>query len=207
MAPRRRVVGVRQVAGALPPGEGRVILVEDATFPIEEWMEQYFPKTTFIDDPTYWGIDEIVNIGTAVKGGPGPEKVRTAEGVKTMRRWQHNARLRRAAVAVYPDTSPTEAVKRWYEHGGSMQVLRWSDAQVDEFVAAVHDERATAVASPGERVLRVRDSERTAERLRKQRQKYRGTPGSAQREHFNFLRRRQAARARERRLRNRRKGR
>ena len=206
MAPRRRVVGVRQVAGAPPPGEGRVALVEEGTFPIEEWMEQNLPEG-LVADPSYYGIDEIVNIGTAVKGGPGPEKVRTAEGVKTMRRWQHNARLRRAALAVYPDTSPTEAVKRWYEHGGSMQVLRWSDAQVDEFVAAVHDERATAVASPGERVLRVRDSERTAERLRKQRQKYRGTPGSSQREHFNFLRRRQAARARERRLRNRRKGR
>ena len=206
MAPRRRVVGVRQVAGALPPGEGRVALVEEGTFPIEEWMEQNLPEG-LVADPSYYGIDEIVNIGTAVKGGPGPEKVRTAEGVKTMRRWQHNARLRRAALAVYPDTSPTEAVKRWYEHGGSMQVLRWSDAQVDEFVAAVHDERATAVASPGERVLRIRDSERTAERLRKQRQKYRGTPGSSQREHFNFLRRRQAARARERSLRNRREGR
>ena len=206
MAPRRRVVGVRQVAGALPPGEGRVAMVESGTYPLEEWMEQELPEG-LVADPSYWGIDEIVNIGTAVKGGPGPEKVRTATGVKTMRRWQHNARLRRAALAVYPSTSPTEAVRRWYEHGGSMQVLRWSDAQVDEFVAAVADERATAVASPGDRVLRIRDSERTAEQRRRERQKYRGTPGSGQREHFNFLRRRQAARARERRLRNRREGR
>ncbi|MDA8311453.1 MAG: hypothetical protein M0Z46_12740 [Actinomycetota bacterium] len=199
MAPRRRVVGVRHVAGALPPGAGRIAMVESSTFPIEEWMEQRLPEG-LVADPSYWSIDEVVNLGTAVKGGPGETKVRTAEGVATMRRWEHNARLRRVATAVYPATSPTDAVRRWYEHGGSMQVLRWSDAQVDEFVAAVHDERETAVAQPGDRILRIRDSDRTAEQRRDDARRYRGTPGSEKREHFNALRRRQQARARERKM-------
>ncbi len=181
-------------AGVLPTGQGRLALVESPYF-VEAWLTTEVPL-----DPSYYRVMHVVAIGTAVKGGPGPDAVRSTEGVKTLTRWEHNARLRRVASAVYPTAeTPTDAVRRWYTHGGSMQPLRWSDEQVREFVSAVRTEQSRK-GSPGKALLFVGPSHRDKEQRRRERQRERGPAGSAKREAYN-------ARRREQRLRQRRRGR
>jgi hypothetical protein len=192
---RGPVVGLRRVAGALPLGEGRLAMVEASPEFILEWMALELPEG-MIADPSYWRVDLIVSIGTRIKGGPGATAVRSPD-TPVLRRYERNARFRAVARAVYPTApTPTDAVRRWYTHGGSTQVLRWSDAEVAEFVAGVAGERATSIGRPGDGVLWIGPSHRSTEKRREERRRARGPAGSETRARYNAKRREQAARRR-----------
>jgi hypothetical protein len=122
--------------------------IPDSAFRVDVWQDAIVPQR---------------------KGGPGPVEVHPEPAHKTLRRYQHNARLRRLAQARYPGLSGDDAVERWWRHGGTSQPLRvsgrgaWSDRQVAELEAAMrtdaelerrHElERLRQDARPGDAAL------------------------------------------------------
>ena len=132
----------------MPWGEGHRVFA-DPTLSVEDlyvFAEDWFGVPP---NQVYYGLYVWHEPLVKVKGGPvDPEgaDVRTGPAPKTLRRWQHNRRLQRVALAQYPRLSPGAAVEKWWRKGGSMQPLRWSDDQVAQLE---HDTELQRVAEEG----------------------------------------------------------
>lgn len=147
--------------GALLFGEGHRVSEPELPSDLQEIVYEWFGDPP---DETYYAI-WVWHAPTPrqlrIKGGPkhpfGPE-VRHGNP-KTLTRWKHNRRMQMVASTQYPKLSPEDAVEAWWRHGGSMQPLRWSDAQV----GALREDIGTQLvgdldgvrAQPGQGILLV----------------------------------------------------
>jgi hypothetical protein len=191
-------VPLRKVAGgfdftptAVTTGRARQALApQDDPDAVLEWLDDVGLSSM----PEYWAIyedvpDEVLPPG-AVKGAPGDDVVRS-DTPATLTRWKRNRRMQEVATAWRPDLAPGEA---WYRQGGTMQPLRWSDAEVTDFAGSLEAEaRQRGEARRGQYVLYVAQGRGTARRNRE-----RGAAGSERRAEFNARRREQYARRKER---------
>jgi hypothetical protein len=194
-------VPLRKVAGgfdftptAVTTGRGRQALApQDDAEAVLEWLDDIGLASM----PEYWAIyedvpDEALPAG-AVKGAPGDDVVRP-DPPATLARWQANRHMQEVATAWRPDLAPADAVEAWYRQGGTMQPLRWSDAQATEYASSLEAEaRERGEPQRGQYVLYVAQGRGTSRRNRE-----RGAAGSERRAQYNARRREQYTRRKER---------
>jgi hypothetical protein len=194
-------VPLRKIAGGFDftpsetaTGRARQALApQDDLEAVRDWLDDVGLSSM----PEYWAIyqdvpDEVLPPG-AVKGAPGDDVVRS-DTPATLRRWQGNRHMQQVATAWRPDLEAHEAVEAWYRQGGTMQPLRWSDAQVDAYASDLEAEaRQHGESQRGQYLLYVDPGRGTARRDRE-----RGAAGSERRAQFNARRREQYARRRDR---------
>lgn len=181
------------IEGTLPPELGHLALPPLPLETVLLWVDEHKLG------PEYYYILLELPVSSRVKGGPGANPVRTPNK-PVVARYANNARFRRVAMATYPTmTDPAAAVRRWYVYGGSTQVLRWSDAQVDGYIRELNSQVAKARGTGNAWIYTGNPD--PAEARKRARIRERGEPGSPKRAASNARRaaQRRAARLRKRR--------